>query len=261
MTQRVGAGRIKAALVLVVAVIGVAVTARLGFWQLDRAAQKTALQALIDERTRMPALDVPGFLQALQMPATKDAPQAALHRTVILQGQWLAEHTVYLDNRQMQGRPGFFVLTPLQLEGRQEAVLVQRGWLPRNFQNRQQLLPVETPKGTVSITARVAPEPAKLYEFGGAAPGTEGASRIRQNLDLASYATETTLPLLQGVSVLQTGSASEGLLRDWPVVVAGVDKNYGYAFQWFGLCSLIALLYVWFQIIRPIIRRRRQPQA
>ena len=34
-----------------------------------------------------------------------------------LQGRWQAEHTVYLDNRQMQGRPGFYVLTPLLLEG------------------------------------------------------------------------------------------------------------------------------------------------
>jgi surfeit locus 1 family protein len=47
------------------------------------------------------------------------------------------------------------------------------------------------------------------------------------------------------------GAASEGLLREWPQAATGVEKHYGYAFQWFGLALLIALLYVWFQIVRP----------
>ena len=53
---------------------------------------------------------------------------------------------------------------------------------------------------------------------------------------------------------LVTGGAGE-------VVGAGVDKHYGYAFQWFGLCGLIALLYVWFQIVRRFIRPRSHPAA
>lgn len=52
------------------------------------------------------------------------------------------------------------------------------------------------------------------------------------------------------VLVVQTGAPSEGLLRDWPSVGSGVHKHYGYAFQWFGLCGLMALLYVWFQFVR-----------
>jgi hypothetical protein len=55
-------------------------------------------------------------------------------------------------------------------------------------------------------------------------------------------------------SVVQTGAASEGLLRQWPEPDAGVSKHYGYAFQWFGLCALVALLYLWFQILRPLRR-------
>ena len=41
---------------------------------------------------------------------------------------------------------------------------------------------------------------------------------------------------------------TEEMLRDWPVAALTADKNYGYAFQWFGLSALITLLYVWFQI-------------
>ena len=40
------------------------------------------------------------------------------------------------------------------------------------------------------------------------------------------------------------------LRRDWPEPTTGVDKHYGYAFQWFGLSVLVVLLYVWFQLVR-----------
>jgi surfeit locus 1 family protein len=36
-----------------------------------------------------------------------------------------------------------------------------------------------------------------------------------------------------------------------------VAKHHGYAFQWFALCALIGLLYVWFQLIAPLRARRR----
>lgn len=242
-------------LTLLAALAGMLVTASLGRWQLSRAAEKIALQAQIDERMRQPAIDG----RALLAPASADAQQALVHRAVQLQGRWLPEHTVYLDNRQMQGRPGFFVLTPLQLEDSGGVVLVQRGWAPRNFQDRLQLPPVQTPAGTVQVPGRVALPPSRLYEFEGG-DSAKGSSRIRQNLDLAAFGAETGLALAP-LTVLQTGDATEGLLRDWPVIGAGVDKHYGYAFQWFGLCGLIALLYVWFQIVRRFLRPRRQPGA
>lgn len=242
-------------LVLLAALAGMAATASLGRWQLSRAAEKEALQARIDERMRQPALDG----RTLLAPASTDAQQqqALVHRAVQLQGQWLPEHTVYLDNRQMQGRPGFFVLTPFRLADSNAVVLVQRGWAPRNFQDRMQLPPVQTPAGPVQVTGRVAAPPSRLYEFEGG-DSAKGSSRIRQNLDLAAFGAETGLALAP-LTVLQTGAAGEGLLRDWPVIGAGVDKHYGYAFQWFGLCGLIALLYVWFQIVRRFVRPRRQP--
>lgn len=232
-------------------------TASLGRWQLSRAAEKEALQAMLEERGRMPAVDARTLLAAAAQP---DAA-ALVHRAVVLEGRWLPEHTVYLDNRQMHGRPGFFVLTPLQLaEGSGAVVLVQRGWAARNFQDRTQLPRVQTVQDqVVRVQGRVALPPSRLYDFQGA-DSAQGSSRIRQNLDLAAFRTETGLALAN-LTVLQTGEAGEGLQRDWPVVGAGVDKHYGYAFQWFGLCGLIALLYVWFQIVRRFIRPRSQPAA
>ena len=225
----------------VATVLMVALTFSLGQWQLRRAAQKEALQAAIDTQKRLPALDGRA-LTAIENIAD------VLHREAVLQGTWQSAHTVYLDNRPMDGKTGFWVVTPLALAGSTQSVLVQRGWVPRDFNDRARLPEVRTPEGLVTVAGRMAPPPSKLYEFDGAAQG-----RIRQNLDLAAFGAETGLSLLP-VSLLQTGAASEGLLRDWPAPNTGVDKHYGYAFQWFALCALLVGLYAWFQVFLP--RRR-----
>ena len=231
------------AIVTLAALAAALATARLGLWQLDRAAQKIALQAAIDERARQPVLEGAAALAA--------SAAEAMHRAVRLQGEWLSDRTVWLDNRQMkEGRPGFFVVTPLRLaDGR--AVLVQRGWAPRDPHDRTRLPPLPTPAGPVEVRGRIAPPPARLYEFDAAASGP-----IRQNLDLDAFARETGLVLLPW-SVLQTGPANpdDGLQRDWPAPQTGVATHQGYAFQWFGLSALVVFLYVWFQLIQP--RRRR----
>ena len=82
------------------------------------------------------------------------------------------------------------------------------------------------------------------------------AGPIRQNLDLAAFGAEIREPLLS-VAVLQTGTADDGLQRDWPQPATGVEKHHGYAFQWFGLSALITVLYVWFQIVRRFKRPSR----
>ncbi len=231
-------------LITLSALLAVGVTLALGRWQLSRASQKETGQARVEARAALPALGTPAFI-ALADPTTE------LHRRVILRGRWMTSHTVFLDNRQMNGKQGLYVLTPMQLEGAAGVLLVQRGWVARNFIDRTGLPTLESPDGVQEIEGRIAAAPSRLYQFGGTETG-----RIRQNLDLAGFGAELGLPLLPG-SVQQTGAASEGLLREWPLVGAGVETHYGYAFQWFALSALITVLYVWFQIVRRFITPRR----
>jgi surfeit locus 1 family protein len=238
---------LRSVIVLLAAVVGALATARLGLWQLDRAAQKTAWHQAQLAQSALPALD------AAQLARN---PQAALeqqHRRVVLEGRWLASRTVYLDNRQMNARPGFFVVTPLQIAPH-DVVLVQRGWVPRDSRQRERLAAVDTPAGTVRIEGRIAPGLARLYEFDSAASGV-----IRQNLDLPSFARETGLALRPLALVQLDGAAAsaDGLQRQWTPAVLDVSKHHGYALQWFALCALITGLYVWFQLIRPRRHRSR----
>ena len=233
-------GRARSWMVLLAAVLGVALTASLGQWQLRRADQKQALVDARQSRAAMAPVDGASLGQAGDSVANREG---LLYRAVALQGRWLGEHTVYLDNRQMQGRPGFFVVSPLRLSTG-VVVLVQRGWVPRNFNERTALPAVPTPSGEVQVQGHLAPWPSRIYDFGAVETGP-----IRQNLDFDAYRGQTGLPLLE-LSVQQSGAADDGLLRDWPVPASGIEKHHGYAFQWFGLSALIALLYVWFQIVQ-----------
>ncbi len=224
-------------IVTVASVAALAATLALGSWQVSRAHEKLDLQAAIDERTAMPPLGEAELIGG--------ASAQWLHRPVRLRGQWLVQHSVFLDNRQMQSKNGFYLVTPLRLKGSGKAVLVQRGWVPRNFSEREKLPLVETPTEDVEINGRLALPPSKLYEFDAPDKGV-----IRQNLDLSQFRLEAGLDLLD-LTVQQLGEPSQGLLRDWPVVGSGAGKNYAYAVQWWALSALIVFLYVWFQFISP----------
>jgi surfeit locus 1 family protein len=227
----------------VATLLGMAVTARLGVWQLSRASQKEALQSALDTRSHLPALSTEA------LPSSESQAQAEMHRPVVLRGEWQQGATVFLDNRQMNGRPGFFAMTPLLLAPG-DAVLVQRGWVPRDAQDRTRVPQVPTPAGPIELKGWLAPAPGRLFDF---APGAPASGPIRQNLVLADHSRELGVTL-RPWTVLQSDEGApkgDGLMRQWPRPAADVHKHYGYAFQWFGLCALMAGLYVWFQLLRP----------
>ena len=234
--------RWKFVLVTVAALVAVGTTMSLGFWQLSRATQKQALQTAVDAQNARTPLTVDTLLAA-------GDSTVLLHQRARLRGSWAPKSLVFLDNRPMDGRVGFVVIMPFVLEGGRGALAVQRGWVPRGFDDRSRVPSIATPEGIVEIEGRMVLPPSDLYSL-----GEPTVALIRQNLALPQYRLETGLPLLP-LTLQQTGANTEGLLRDWPVVNFGVEKNYGYAAQWFGMAALFAALYLWFQIIRRFMKR------
>ncbi|MBI5720069.1 MAG: SURF1 family protein [Burkholderiales bacterium] len=235
------------AVVWLAALMTIAATARLGVWQLDRAAQKRAVHEARQQQMRAPALS------AAELPTSAEQVRAAEHRSAVVSGRWLATHTTYLDNRPMAARAGFYVLTPLALDdGR--VLLVQRGWWPRDVADRSRIAAPPAPAGVVQVRGRVARPPSRLFEL-----AAESGGAIRQNLDLDAYARETRLTLLPWVLVQLDDAAqpvADGLSRQWPEPAVDVRTNYGYAVQWFAMSGLVAGLLLWFQVWQPWRRRR-----
>jgi surfeit locus 1 family protein len=226
------------------AAVGVAITFYLGLWQLSRAHQKEAAHASIETLSSQPPL-------SLAVALGRGGSGRLIDHRLEVTGRWLSAHTVALDNRPLSGKPGFFVFTPLLNEATGKAVMVQRGWVPRDFVDRSRVPAFATPTGEVTVLGRIARAPPRTFELGQAAP----TALLRQNLNLPDFQRETRLDLWDHVLVQLDPSPVDGLSRDWPAPKLGTDTHYGYAFQWFGLCALIAALFVWFQLVPRFLRR------
>lgn len=236
-----------AAAVWLAAAIGVSVTVRLGLWQLDRAAQKSALAAGQAERAALPPLP------AAALARTTPEATTQWHRRISVSGRWLAEHTLYLENQPLDGRAGFVAVTPL-LIAPGDAVLVQRGWAPRDPGDRTRVPELPSPEGEVTISARIAPWPSKRLDL-----GAEATGRIRQNLDASALAREWRVEL-RPLSLLELPTepvTGDIWLRRWSEPTVDVGKHHGYAFQWFALAALIAGLTLWYRILKPRRENRR----
>lgn len=237
--------------VIVAALFGMAVTAWLGHWQWSRAQEKLALQRVETERATLPDLHGP------ELARTSAAAAMQSGRRVRVRGEWVEGATVFLENRQMDGRPGFFAISALRLADAPGAVLVQRGWAPRRIDDRTAVPALHMAHGVVEIVGVEAPPPSRLIDFG--SPGT---GLVRQNIVLDDYGREIGQDLLP-LSIMQSDSAAtqgDGLLRRWPPPAFDIDRHYGYMVQWFGLCLLLAGLTLWFQWLKPW-RARRRPAA
>jgi surfeit locus 1 family protein len=252
--NRLPAFRTQQWVILIAAVISVAITASLGAWQMRRAAYKEQLAASIHKKNeQLPGMNT--ALNAIDLGVFK--PEEWLHRRMQLQGRWLHEHTVFLDNRPMQisgsQRVGFYVVTPLALQDSNRVIWVQRGWVQRDFRDRSRLPALLENSELVTVQGRLIAQVSQAYEMKNSSevsiPNAARPSRIWQNLPQVNFASKALLP----IALLQTApdAGQDGLQRDWPAADTGVAKHYGYAFQWFALSALFVILYVWFQLIAP----------
>ncbi|MFN9805657.1 MAG: SURF1 family protein [Betaproteobacteria bacterium] len=233
------------AVLLLMALAAFALAVALGNWQRGRAAEKLAVEAQWDRAEQTsPRAVVSGAL-----PAVADLPLR-----VSLRGTFDHARSVWLDNRPLDSRPGFWVITPLQLDGG-AVVLVNRGWVARDANDRARLPRIGQPDGEQRIEGLAITHAPRLLELG---EGGNAASlpAIWQNLDYANYEATSGLRVAPLV-VLQTSAQDDGLTRRWVRPASGVDKHRGYAFQWYALAALIAVLTVFFSA-RTWHRRRAQ---
>lgn len=251
------------ALALLMLVGGTCVS--LGFWQLDRATERRTIAATIEQGRRAKAIELNNTIQGTYnfknwTPAT-------------VEGRWRSDLSLLLDNRNLNGRPGLWLATPLVV-GDGRAVLVLRGWFARPLgENKAPIVP--TPDSTQKLSGELAEHVPRLFElWSSVKPANETLAFVerasfaarseaidtnllprRQNLAIAELSKLSGLNFFP-VVLLQTSPANDGLIRTWPQPSVDADKNTGYAMQWFGFAAicLIALVVVLWRT-----RRSRSP--
>lgn len=228
---------------LIAAALGFATAVSLGNWQTRRGDEKLALQAKADAAHRAPIQDIEPLRQSISNVA------ASLPRKVRVSGAFDPSGTIYLDNRSLGGVAGYYVITPLLISDQVPAVLVDRGWKARGAGERADTAAPPPPAGRVSVEGLAVPRPSVLLELGGRGKELQ-VPGVWQNLDYDAYERVAKRSVARFV-VRQTDAtagsdAADALRREWSQPATGIEKHRGYAFQWYALAALIAVLAAYF---------------
>lgn len=206
----------------------------LGYWQLQRAEEKRALQAEYDARAFDAELRVTPRLQR--------AADLRFYR-VIAKGTYDLEYQLLLDNRVHHGVPGYYVITPLRVQGGDVRILVNRGWIPWG-ESRQPLPEFATPGGFQEITGIATVPLDRVFTLGAPVPLKNGPMTVWPYLDMQRYRAAVPFPVQPVVVLLAPDSKAGGFTREWNRLDVGITVHQGYAFQWFALAAAVLMIYL-----------------
>jgi cytochrome oxidase assembly protein ShyY1 len=198
----------------------------LGFWQLDRAAQKQAL-----ENARLASY---GAL-AVDEEGLAAAPDFARVRFT---GHYDSAQQFFVDNHTRHGVSGYIVVTRFDTAGGR-SVLVNRGWIAAP-QMREEFPSAPPPLGEVRIDTTRWPNARQSVAASTDTWEASWPKRV-QYLDIArmaaaSGAMATELRLDDG----QAGSLEPILIGEEMTPA----RHLGYAVQWFGLAAAVTIAFV-----------------
>ena len=233
---------------LAVVVVVIAACVQLGLWQLHVAQDKGLADALRKAHEARPAL-----LDTVIRPH-QAFPNAQSGRAVTVVGEYAGSDQFLVGPRRLEGRTGFWVVTPMVVQETGARVAVVRGFATDATR------PLDPPSGTVSVDGSLAPG-----ESPAAAPSGLPAwpREARGSIDLAVLVNEWPGELYNAFVFAQSEKSStgagipvpDGLERVPPPDVTGGLKwrNAAYALQWWVFAAFAA--FMWFRMVREDAQR------
>jgi surfeit locus 1 family protein len=224
--------------------VGLAATG-LGVWQLRRLETRKSLnREARAARTLAPfSLNAPGA-------------RALSNRRVFLSGTYDEAHEFLLRGRVVQGVPAVQVVTPIRLEGRDTAFLVNRGYVPAPDATNPGTTSWSEP-GPVEVRGVLLPVPDRSD----GAPIMDRGRETWKALDLTAMRGRVPYPVAPFYIVAAADSSSAEHTvrgRQYPIRAEPPPLDNGphlsYAIQWFGI-ALAALAFGVFFVLRPSVPR------
>ena len=220
--------KLPAWLPFVVGFLFVALFASLGAWQISRGLEKRADQQMFEDET--------GFS------AWHDGMPVRPYQRLRVTGRYDDDHQVLLENIIVNGRYGYYVITPLFGFDDEPVLLINRGWIPKG--EIADLPDLEVPAGRITVRGRVGHLPRAGMKMGDAfVPGQEWPK-------MAVYpsADEVSSELgrdVQPFVLLMDRDEAFGFVRTWGPTGFGPGKHFGYALQWFAMGLVLSVLLIW----------------
>jgi cytochrome oxidase assembly protein ShyY1 len=210
-----------------------------GFWQLRRFGDRRDLNRLYAERQAAPVTDIADVLDPASAFDDRSVDEAVFRR-VTARGTYAVEDEVLVRNRTQGGRPGVWILTPLDL-GDGTAVVVNRGFLPGSGTPD---VPEEAaaPEGDVTVTGLVQATQER-GRFGPTDP-PDGELDTMSRVDLARLDDQSDVDLYPAWLILEEQAPAQP--GEVPIPISPPEpfsetRHLSYAVQWFAF-TLIALI-------------------
>lgn len=200
----------------------------LGFWQLERAEEKTLLQAQFDTRERQGPVDIEELFDR----------QDLRYQPVRLTGEFVHQYTIYLDNRIHKQQFGYEVITLFKLRDLDYGVFVNRGWVAGD-RSRRSLPVIEKLDGIVNLVGEVHVPQGEMLTLG-KEDSTAAWPRVMQTIKVSELESEFSGPLFPYTIRLAKGSPA-AFEENWVVVNLSPAKHTGYAVQWFSMGVALVL--------------------
>jgi len=164
------------------------------------------------------------------------------YKPIQVSGHFDNQHTFLLDNKTNQHRVGYHVLTPLIPNSGAKAILVNRGWIPREL-NRDQLPNIENVMETQTLKGVIAIPSAKPFALGKLQDNPGNWPLIIEYIDVANLSKLIHHELFPFVIHLNADQP-HGFIREWQPVYLTPERHEGYAFQWFALAVTLLIAYL-----------------
>ncbi|MBT8090086.1 MAG: SURF1 family protein [Gammaproteobacteria bacterium] len=214
---------------LVVGTLLVAQFAGLGVWQISRGMDKRADRAAFHDES--------GFA------AWQDGMEIRPYQRLRASGRYDTARQILLENIIVNGRYGYYVLTPLIGQEDEPVLLVNRGWIEKGSSDVEVGV-LDVPVTRIAVRGRAGSLPRAGYKMGAAIdPASNWPKR-------AVFPTTEEVSAALGVAVqpfvlLMDHEEEHGFLRQWVPTEFGPGKHFGYAFQWFAMAAVLSGLLVW----------------
>ncbi|GAA1568061.1 SURF1 family protein [Kribbella sancticallisti] len=154
-------------------------------------------------------------------------------RTATVTGRYDATKQVVLRYRNVRDKPGFEIVTPLMLDDG-SAVLVDRGFLPRQGGQLAPSTIPAVPSGEVTITGRL-----RRSERGGRTSGGTPVDGTARLINGPAFASALGLNLYDGyLTVDQQVPAADPAFGGFPGPEIDDGPHFFYALQWFFFAML-----------------------
>lgn len=216
-------------------VVLAAICVALGRWQLHRLDERKAR----NEVTRSNLAAQPAPIDRIVGAPGVVGDQHAW-RTAIATGHYDASKQIVLKYRNVEDKPGFEIVTPLVLAGG-KAVLVDRGFIPRQDSELMPLHVPAVPTGEVTVTGRLQRSERGGHTSGGVPDG--GTARLINGPDFAKV---LGLDLYDGyLQVTKQDPANDPAFGGFPGPEIDDGPHFFYALQWFffALLAIGGLVY------------------